>query len=744
VAFVWNISAERDRADASQKAARVAQAAAEAALAELTLNHAQLLLATDPSAAVDELLRYAGRDRARAEQIRAEAVGRGVAVLRATPQSENVLWVTGGEDGVVTSLNLDGTIVRTSRDGRSVVAARGASRSGRFAYAERTHVLAYACDPADLCLFDVLHATPIAVGDVWRDARVAGVAFSADATSLALVGRDGTVSLFDMTRPAQPIRRLVKSIAEARGVAFLADDAVIVKIGKTRSTLAVLHANGAMAAIPSRGVSLWTVDERQHRLALATEAGDAQLFEGPGLEMTAHLELCHGPVEDLRFLSGRPEIAYACERGEVGTWSPRRATGEPRAQLDGRCTLIQTSASGEYILALGRDGVITLVDLVTGLATSYRGHPYRVQYVAPPTGAFPFVISADVRGGIRVWPLPVRVARVAATVGPQPNEVVFSGPADNVVLTAWLPSLTSYSPSTGPRAIDGHEASNINLVQSGSGATLATYGETDTIEIWSSANLTAPRLIQTGHGSVSRLHFIGDREDFLTAGHDGRLIRWSSAGEPTLLARQDRPIDNCIYVPATGAVIYTTADGALWRVTTDPRGLKLRDAGVGAGSLVADPDQRTVYVGYANGEIVALDTTSWQQSVVLRAAEAVHAIVVARDGRTVIATTNDGVLHLGTRRDPTSRQPVFTWTEFRGHAREVALAADGLVIVPFTDGTLWIYSQVRRRWLCIPLGVADLGGTAISANGNSAVVLGGSGRVVWIDLQLARLQLGVS
>src|SRR6185369_10244530 len=61
--FVRNIAVERDRADASEAVAKRAQASAETSLDELTLNHAQLLLATDPSAALDVLAKYRGTDR---------------------------------------------------------------------------------------------------------------------------------------------------------------------------------------------------------------------------------------------------------------------------------------------------------------------------------------------------------------------------------------------------------------------------------------------------------------------------------------------------------------------------------------------------------------------------------------------------------------------------------------------------------------------------------------------------------
>ena len=740
VVFVWNISVERNHAAASEQRAETAQAAAETALAELTLNHAQLLLASDPSAAIDELAHYAGANRGRAEQIRAEAHGRGVALLRATPHSENAMWATGGADGVITSLGIDGTIVRTGRDGKSSVVARGVARSGRFAYAEHRHLLAYACDPADLCLFDVSRAAIIPIGDVWRDARVTGVAFSPAETNLAVVSRDGAVEIFDMTRPAAPMRRLVKQVEHARSVQFLDEATVVVEI--VDAGFSLLHVDGQTERLSFAGVATWTVDAAQRRLALATEAGGASIFEGRSLRLAGHADLCHGAIIDLQFIAGKADLAYSCEHGTVGTWDPRLAVPNPRAQLEGSGITLHASSDGEYIVASGASGVITVIDLVTGLVASYRGHQYRIIFAAPPTREFPLVLSADVHGGVRVWPLPLRVARVAATVGSWMNHLVFDKRAGTIIATSWQSTLSTYSPSGGLQTIAGHQSSNIDLVKSWSGDTLATYGETDIVELWSSETLAPPRLIRTGHGAVSSLHFIGGQDEFLTSGHDGRLIRWTALGEATLLSQHALPINNTVFLAETAAVVYSTADGAVWRVTADRAGTTALSSGSSARRLVAHPDGHTAYVGYSNGDVVELDTRSWQHEVILRGAASVRDIVVANDGRSMGVVTNDGTLHVGTMRHDAARPMQPTWNEFRGRAQRVALAPDGLMVTTSTDGTLWLYSEVRQRWACVPLGAADLVDLAVSSDGATAAVLGRSGRIWWIDLQLARLQLG--
>ncbi|MEO7731611.1 MAG: serine/threonine-protein kinase, partial [Kofleriaceae bacterium] len=93
---IWsfaNISAQRDRADAARVRTEATEQALRAEHAELTLKHAELLITTDPSAAIDTLAGYHGSDHLRADQLHAEAIGRGAAGLRVTPHADYVYWL---------------------------------------------------------------------------------------------------------------------------------------------------------------------------------------------------------------------------------------------------------------------------------------------------------------------------------------------------------------------------------------------------------------------------------------------------------------------------------------------------------------------------------------------------------------------------------------------------------------------------------------------------------------------------
>ncbi|MEO7735061.1 MAG: serine/threonine-protein kinase [Kofleriaceae bacterium] len=741
--FVRNIAAERDRADASETVATRARASAESSLDQLTLNHAELLLTKDPSAAVDVLATYRGADRSRAAQIRAEAVGRGVALLRARPHSDGVFWTEAVADGSILSLSSDGTIARTGRDGSSRVVVRGVSKIAWPAYSPARHLLAYTCDPSDICWFDVVRSARLPVAAALRDMHVRGLAFSPSGARFAAMSQDGVLRVFEIADPAQPRLALSRAIAGGSAITFIDDEVVAVA---TATGVELVRMTGDAQRFPTAGFSYWATSAREHKLVFATAGGRALLFEGTPFRLAVQTELCRGEVNSVQFIPGGPGIAYACQSGIVGIWDPQRGVVTPRAQLEGHAGLVVTSPDGEYLVASGGNGIVTVIDLQTSLVASYKGHGFRLTSVSPPSHDHPFVISADIRGAVRAWPLPPRFARVTATSSSPFQSAIFDrqASAPSVTLTKWRPTLTIVAPSTGEREVGPHETFSIFLEQSRTGNVFATYGLTALVELWSAATMTRSRVIATGHGSVSQLAFVGDGDDFITSGHDGRVVRWAASGAQTVLAQADQPIDKLAWIAATGSVVFSTLDGALWRTQAEGPAVLLRPAGVRVTRLVAVPAHHAAYAGYANGEVVAIHTDSWRGDVVLRGDGAVQELVITDDAHALAVATNDGVIHVGAWREGVSDAATARWSTLAAPALHITVAPDGLLVAACTDGTIWLYSIPRQQWLCLPTGTADISRTAVTADGKAAVALDREGRLIWIDLDAARHFLDVS
>ena len=733
--YVRAVTAERDLADASEQHARQA-------LDELTLRHAQLLLASDPSAAIDALATYRGSDAGRAAQIRAEATGRGVAVLRARPHTDRVRWATVAPSGAIVSLSADGTLARTSLDGASVVVARGIGRTAVWSYAPARHLLAYGCDPGGLCLYDVGRDAVVPVAASVHDARPDHVSLSRDGDRLAVMSRDGALTVFDIADPAHAKVLLQRPVQGGSDVVFFERD--IVGAG-TLNSVEFIHLQGGSERFEAPDSSYWDASPDEHLFALATIHGQVSIMEGSPVRLAARRDLCRGRVAGIRFIPGRRSLAYACAEGTVGIWDLQRDVATPRLQLEGQADLVAASPTGDYLVAAGGTGTVAVLDLATDLVATYRGHEFRLTAVAPPTPDHPVVISADVLGSLRVWPLPPRLARVAAKTDLHFYAAMFHDES-TVTATSLGGGLTTFSPATGIRTSGPREALNIQIQPSSSRQTFATYGLEDVLETWSWPDLQRTRVIPTHHGSVSQVALLGDTGELISSGRDGRLVRWPASGDPAVLAKLDQPIDGFARIARTGEIVFAGADGALWR-TDRGRVIALRPAGARIIRLVLAPDERTVYAGTASGDVLAIDTGSWRQDLALHAAGAVQELAITDDSHTLAVATKDGQVHIATRRDDSisASAPVTAsvtaWQTLMIQARHLALTPDGLLLAPSTDGVVWIYSVPRRRWLCLPMGSGDLRFVTVSSDAAAAVAVDYEGRLLWIDLHAARAHL---
>jgi WD40 repeat protein len=546
--------------------------------------------------------------------------------------------------------------------------------------------------------------------------------------------------LLDVTDVARPTIRLARMIAGSKDITVIDDGVLALAVD---GGIEFVRTTGESERFELAGISRWAASASDHELALGLRGGGAVVVDSFPSQIVARTDLCPGPITNLQYIPGRRSIAYACREGTVGIWDVQQNIVRRRGRLEGHAEFVTVSPAGDYVVAAGGNGTVTVIDLVTDLISSYRGHGVRLASLTPPSPQHPFVISADVRGAVRVWPVPPRFARVAATTGSPFHTAIFDKESTTAIATTWQSGLTVYSPSNGVRTLQPHEPFNISLVRSASGKTFATYGIQDLVEVWSTATMSRIRVIPTAHGSISQLRFVGDTEDFITAGNDGRLVRWTRDGDHRVIAQAKQQIDNLALVAAARSVVFSTVDGALWRTEEAGAPRALRNAGSRVNRLLVTPDEQLVYAGYASGELVALDTGSWQSETVLRGISAIREIEITADHHTIAVVTNDGAIHLGTRRAGASPSAPPTWSILLARAYDVALTSDGMLMATSPDGTIWLYSPPRRRWLCLPTGTADLGTLALASDDKAAVALDLEGRLIWVDLEAARKLLDV-
>jgi WD40 repeat protein len=737
--YVRNIASERDRADAALE--RVEATGNELARehGELMLKHAQLLLTSDPSSAIDSLASYAGPDVARADQLRAEALGRGVARLRAIPHTDNILWARGMSDGSSFSLSLDGTISRTSSTGVSVVIAKDIASKGVLAYSAPLHLLAYSCGPGGLCLLDTTTGTQVPVPPELQRPQLASIAFSPDGSRLATLSATRKVRIFDIRNHEQLFERLHTSTGDGQAVIFIDDDAVAV--GTPRG-LKLVDLTGKTQGLSDLEGSHWDANPSAHRLAFSTTDGRGYVADINPLRIAARVDLCHGQVSGLKVLRSTGAVAFACKEGTVGTWNPQDGMIVPLAHLDGHANLIDASSTGDLLVVAGDNGVLAAIDLVTNLVTIYKGHGFRITALSPPTAEYPFILSADVHGGIRVWPIPHRYAKVAGNAHARVFSAMYNAQAEAVVAATRGPELTVLSSATGTQSGVPHTEDTGYLALAPDGHSFATYGASELVEIWTARTMSRTAVIDTHHGSVSHVAFAGNSEDIFTSDRDGRLVRWTPAGAQIGVIQLNQPIAAFVAIDSGSSLLVGTDDGALWRTDDQGRVFALKSSGSKVTRMLVLPDRRSVCVGYANGEVFIIETKTWRQALLLRASDAIRDIAVS--GATIAVASNDETIHIGVSHDAAWASPATTWTSFGARARKIALTGDGLLVAACSDGALWAYSSVAGTWAYLPVGTADLTHVTIATDGKSGAVFDSDGRIIAIDLEAIHKALASS
>src|SRR5262249_8221479 len=140
---------------------------------------------------------------------------------------------------------------------------------------------------------------------------------------------------------------------------------------------------------------------------------------------------------------------------------------------------------------------------------------------------FPYIISGDISGAIRVWPVPQPAVR---TVLRSPSRLSVSMLVANdgpMVATSVDSSLRWATLEGGAGALPGHAPVHMAMTVSHAEPRSAVYRYDASIELWSFAGAPSQQLVATDHDSVTAVRFLGDERSFVSAGRDGRVVRWA-------------------------------------------------------------------------------------------------------------------------------------------------------------------------------------------------------------------------
>jgi WD40 repeat protein len=723
--YVHNIAAERDRAEASNN--------------RLILEQVDRLLQSDPSAAVDLLRTYRGRDAQQLAMLEAKAQGLGVAVTRVQPHTQVIYMAQPLADGTLLTLGDDGTVVKTAPDGHSRIIARGVAPQYVFAYNEARHLLAYACNATGLCVLDVQRETLLPPPADRPALAPTCLGFSPDDSLITTLTPAGELNVWQFGDRGALTRRYREKFEDGEQLRFTGNSSIAVET--TRHVYIVhLPPPGRTEPDPARyvvaGVSHTQSDTQLHLVATSTESGSLVIIDGEADRTVLSHPVCRGTVNRTALAPSPPIVAYGCQDGEAGMVELDHDKLSVLSYLEGGVTRVAASADGRYLMFGGTSGKVVFYDVATRMLHTRLGHATRITALTPPTSAFPYFITGDASGALRVWPLPDTAVRLAATTG---SRMVRAAPlADQGPLIA-----AGYDTTIPWVARDGRSGELIGhgmlhdlTALSPTRARFAMYGTDDAIEVWSFEPDPKLDVFRSGHDAATAVAFAPDGERMLVGTRDGSLALWSG-GTARELGSIHESVALLCPVPRGERTVIAGTSGALWLIGEGP----LRSLGTETDAITAlacSPDGHWLVVGTAVGAISLYDLATRARTAVVNAAAWIEFVGFSSDSRQIAFSTSGRMQIAEIGRGPDGAP------QLRGPGR-IALPAHYATFSPDNawlaatgdHGDLWFHRAADDRWVYVATGIAPLLQGLFSGDGAQYVATDPSGRALVIDMHAA-------
>ncbi|HET7506310.1 MAG TPA: serine/threonine-protein kinase [Kofleriaceae bacterium] len=693
VAYVRSIAAERDRADAAL--ARLA-----AANDERILEHAALLLHTDPTAAVAALADYHGSDELRRRRLLAEAEGRGVARAVIAPHSDTVWFAAGDASGAIVSVGEDGRVQLTrgmASTSTSTTLASDASTEVIVAYAPTRQLLAYAMAPTGIAIIDLTTRRRTQIPGI----KPRRLRFSPGDARLAALDARGELDVWSIgPEPVSLYRAVHPGATQLR---FATPSRVIVQDRAGLRAIALDAAGGAPDTATLAEIT--SIDAAADGVAAGTGDGRIVML-GPGLAVLAATPVCHQRVRHARFIPHTDRLAFACQDKVAGVvrHDPER---HGLAIVDTFATrglaTVTPDDTGRYVALTDESNTAYVYDTATRIVTHYDGTAGQPAYVAPPSPGFDHVLVGDVNGTVRVWDAPTGAARVVLQA---PNAIfgiaftpdsaaLFTGGADHVVRRI----------DTGGAAIAelrGHGDVVLGVRMAPDGRSAASLSYDGTVLAWRATDGALLRRL-TDHGSVVEdVDYVEHGRRIASVGDDGRLLVWSPEGRDVAVVFQHpTPLTAVETLAHSDHLAIKDAAGAVWDVALDGRSRKVREPdGTGVTTLRASPDGRYLATGTDAGVVAIYDTSDWHVVTTVRAEGSIRQIQFDPRGRDVVIASEAGraasghvqIVALGAPRR-------LAWHDIAVSARDVAYTFDGETLgLACGDGGTWLYAVPSDTW----------------------------------------------
>ena len=382
-----------------------------------------------------------------------------------------------------------------------------------------------------------------------HQSAVHSVAFSPDGSLLAAGSADGAVRLWD-AKNYQPMAELGHHAAAVWSVAF-APNGKLLASGSSDATAKLWDVSGnkevaTLATSEMRPVHAAVYSPGGVCIAVAADEGVARIYDTSDGRLITSLVGHVGPVNAIAYSPNGSLVATGGTDKTIGLWDA--ASGKRKRVLDkhqGPITALAFSPDGARLASGSEDKTVVVWDLNTGEPTRVcTGHSGPVRSVAFGAGGS-YVASGGDDKLVCIWD-PDRDLEPAKLEGhvSSVRALTFLGPTllsagDDGVMAMWDGGGTAPTAKTRPRMLKG--PGRIWAVAALGGYNGLISSDDGAILQWNTETGTASGLLMGHSLPITSIAIRPDGKELLSAGLDGRVLRWRPQRERRVIAGPAAP-----------------------------------------------------------------------------------------------------------------------------------------------------------------------------------------------------------
>jgi WD40 repeat protein len=350
-------------------------------------------------------------------------------------------------------------------------------------------------------------------------------------------------------------------------------------------------------------------------------------------------------------------------------------------------------------VAIG-DRVAYVHDIDARITRRLEGQPAVISAIATPTPGFPYLLTGDVNGTVRVWEPSAPRARVIGRVPGLPIGTQFSPDGTLLAIsTVTDPVIRLVRMADGSQIeLRGHASMVGGMKFSRDGDLLLSYSSDGSARIWRTSDGALLRTFEGHRAIVKDAAFLdGTAGAVVSVGDDGQLLAWSvDGGDVRTLLSHRVPLVSLQVLSNTKVIVTRDVAGSIWSVASTGHTTMIRQGnGVEITSMRASRNGEFLAIGQEDGSVIVYRTASWTIATAFRAGGTVARVEFDPQNRELLLLSEDGFVHV----IPLDARRRVAWRDFQVEAHDIAYTpgGDGIAISA-ADGGSWFYSIQHARW----------------------------------------------